>query len=82
MEKLLNYAEAAAILNVKVDTLQRWSAARKIDRVKMPSGGVRFTEKILREFLEKHHQEATPEPTQRQAIRNARSRPRGVFHSA
>lgn len=71
METMLNYAQAAAILGVKVDTLQRWAASRRIDRIKLPNGSVKFTETILRDFVNAHRESAKPETKRRPDVRPA-----------
>jgi excisionase family DNA binding protein len=56
MSANLNYQQAADYLGVKVDTLQRWSASRRIERFKYDNGQVMFTRQMLDDYLERRRQ--------------------------
>lgn len=52
LPKLLNYAEAAKVLNLAQSTLRQWVSAERIPCVKL-GRAVRFTPEMIQEIVQK-----------------------------
>jgi len=52
--RLLTYDQAANMLGVKKDTVQRWAAERKIEVIRFSHTCVRIDEKEIGRFIEQY----------------------------
>ena len=52
--RLLTYDQAANMLGVKKDTIQRWAAERKMEVIRFSHTCVRIDENEIRRFIERH----------------------------
>jgi excisionase family DNA binding protein len=59
MTRLLNVAEVANLLGIKVSTIRAWVLERKIPYYKI-GRSIRFSEQELQEFLQKNHRIPSP----------------------
>ena len=51
MVKLLNASQVAKKLNVRMETVKRWTRAGKIDYIQLPSGRYKYHESKINEII-------------------------------